>query len=260
MKIENYGNSERCLGVMRLLLKDEAAGVLAETHAERIILLPIPTARDGVHITGTDKLISELLLDIQPTDFVVGYDIPLEDKCIIHAVGAELLDVAEDSEFLDENAKISAIGALSYILSLGPAAPMDTVYGIVGWGRIGSSLAQMLMYLGGEVRVYTSNNSTRLTLSSYGIDTVSYERHEGRLPDISGVNILINTAPTPLSSSFPDGRIPDGLRVVELASGNNFSGISGILPLPSIPDRYYPRSAAICYYKAIMRALSQGGA
>lgn len=253
MKIENYGKGERCLLSMRYLLLDDRL-----THTEkidRLILLPIPTARDGVHITGTDKLISEVLMDIAPRDLIVGYNIPDEDKAVIISSGGDFVDVSLDERFTLDNAELSALGALGYILTNIKSCPRTTRYGIVGYGRIGKRLFEMLMYLGGKVRIYSANNLTRLTLSEYGVDNLPYDKGTHTIPDIDDLDVLINTAPTPLENTFRYGRVPDGLKVIELASGENFKGVEGVISLQSIPERFYPKSAARIYYEAIIRAI-----
>lgn len=256
MKIENYGKGERCLLAMRYLLLDERLSHIE--NIERLILLPIPSARDGVHITGTDKLISELLMDINPHDLVVGYNIPAEDKDVIIHSGGDFLDVSLDEKFTLDNAELSALGALGYILTSIKEAPLDSKYGIIGYGRIGKRLCEMLMYLGGYVRVYSSSNMTRLTLSKYGVDNLSYDKDAHCVPEIDDIDILINTAPTHLESTFKNHKVPEHMRVIELASGENFKGVEGITSLQSIPENFYPKSAALIYYKAIMRAILGG--
>jgi hypothetical protein len=47
------------------------------------------------------------------------------------------------------------------------------------------------------------------------------------------------------------------MRVIELASGENFPLISGVERLPSIPEKMYPDSAGYLYYKAITRFLKE---
>ena len=253
MKIENYGSGGRTRELMRRLVALEGESG-APPWVERVIILPIPTSRDGVHITDTDKLICEVLSDISPGDFVAGYAIPREDVEIIEAQGGICFDASRDGTFLGENARISALGALGTLLTSSGAAPEDLTVGIVGYGRIGAALAEMLMYHGGRVVVYTSNNATRLRLGEVGVPTLSYERGVGVLPDVGGLDVLINTAPTSLGATFPDG-IPEGLTVLELASGDNFGGVEGVRRLPSIPDRMYPATAGRIYFEAVHRAM-----
>lgn len=253
MKIENYGKGERCLLAMRYLLLDERLSHIEDI--ERLILLPIPSARDGVHITGTDKLISELLMDINPHDLVVGYNIPNEDKEIIIHSGGDYFDASLDEEFTLDNARLSALGAVGYILTNIKTSPPDTRFGIVGYGKIGRYLSEMLMYLGGNVRIYSANNLTRLTLSEYGVDNLAYDKSAHIIPNTIDLDVLINTAPTPLEKTFEAGRVPAHLTVIELASGENFKGVEGIISLQGIPERFYRESSARIYYEAIMRAI-----
>ena len=78
MKIENYGVGERCCEAMRLLTewasdKEEAGSIL------RVILLPIPTTRDGIHVNGCERLIADVVREVGVGDLVVGYSIPRVD-------------------------------------------------------------------------------------------------------------------------------------------------------------------------------------
>lgn len=256
MKIDNYGSSKRGEWVAEKL-RGLDASCPSLCGIERIILLPIPTTRDGVHITGTDKLISDVLLDVECGDFVVGYGIPAEDIEIICAAGGRCFDVSGDESFLSENARLTAVGTVGYILTNFKKAPEKMTFGIVGYGRIGSRLVEMLLYFGAEVKVYTTKNATRVALGECGINTSLICAEACGIDEPLGVDVLINTAPTPLYNTFSGGRVPHGLSVIELASGNNFGDTEGIIRLPSVPDRMYPESASLAYYEAVMRALSE---
>ena len=104
MKIENYGVGHRCAAVLGHLLS------FCERHpqlgAERIVILPIPTSRDGVHISGTDRLVSEISAAVSARDAVCGYAIPKKDKEMMLSRGARVYDAAEDEDFLRENARL----------------------------------------------------------------------------------------------------------------------------------------------------------
>ena len=54
---------------------------------------------------------------------------------------------------------------------------------------------------------------------------------------------------------FRSGALPLGVRVIELASGENFKGVSGVERLPAIPERMYPESAAGAYADAVKRRI-----
>ena len=255
MKIENYGAGHRCSAVLGLLLS------FCEEHPaqdiDRIIILPIPTSRDGVHISGTDRLVSEVSGAVASTDAVCGYAIPGRDREMMIFRGAKVYDAAQDEAFLTENARLTAEGTLGHILTASKKSPRDMKIGIVGYGRIGRYLAGMLLSVGAGVRVYTSKNATRVALGECGVESEYMGEECGVIPNISGLDIIVNTAPKPLGQTFPSG-IPAGLSVIEVASGDNFAGVSGVVRLPSIPDRLYPESSAKLYFEGIKRHLFGG--
>lgn len=255
MKIENYGVGERCAEALRLFISAEEAGELPRA-AHRLILLPVPTSRDKVHLTGTELTVSEVLGEAGATDAVAGYGIPPECREKLLLQGAAVYDALLDEEFLAANARLTALGALGYILTELGRDPADITFGVVGYGRIGSLVVRYLLFFGAKIRIYTSKNLTRLELGECGVSTVLTERDSGKI-DIEGIDCLINTAPASLAESFPGGRIPEGMRVLELASGDNFCGVEGVELLPSIPDRLYGKSAGREYFSAIKKHICE---
>lgn len=254
MIIENFGTGKRCEQTLRLLLSAEAEGRLPD-RIKRCILLPIPTSRDRIHLSGTDKLLTEVFADAREGDLIVGYGIDEEIGQMLKARGALIYDALCDDEFLIENARQTAEGALGYILSSTDKAPRDTVFAVVGYGRIGSALVRLLLFLGAKVKVYTGRPLTSISLGECGLEAHLLMRG-APLPDVDA-DIIINTAPTDLSASFKGGRLPKGTRLIELASGENFKGIEGVERLPGIPDKYFGRSAGKNYFDCIMNFIRE---
>ena len=251
MKIENYGAGGRCAEAMRLLMGVEHDSI------KRVILLPIPTSRDGTHLTGSERLLRDVLGEAGRGDLVVGYSIPKADAEYISSRGASVYDVSGDEEFLDENAIITAIGTLEYLFCNFDLVPSDMHIGIIGYGRIGRHLARMLLFLGAKIRIYTSKNLTRVELGERGVERREINYGAPMLDDLGNLDVLINTAPTPLGACFADGRIPKGLCVIELASGDNFRGVDGVVRLPSVPEKSYPISAGRAYFHAIQKYMRE---
>lgn len=248
MSIETYGKGERLRHAARLLGLENPKG--------RLILLPVPTTRDKKQVTNTEILLEDIIRGADSDSLIVGYGIPEAQALLARESGALLLDLSCDEKYLYENAKITAVGAVGYILTTSQRAPCDLCFGIVGYGRIGSALVRMLLFLGARVRVFTSRSLTRLELGEYGVSASPYCDLEVGGEDFSDIDILINTAPKDMSEHFKEGKIPSGMRVLELASGENFRGISGVEFLPSLPEKMYPESAGRAYYGAVMRFLN----
>ena len=252
MIIENYGTGERCKETLRKLLLAEAEGILP-ADINRCILLPVPTTRDSVHLSDTEKLLDAVFSDVTEGDVVAGYGIGSERTRFLTERGAVVYDASLDEKFLTENAEVTAIGALGYILTSTDKIPKDVKFMIVGYGRIGAALLRMLLFHNATVTVASGREKTCIDLGECGIDAV-YMPRGSALPR-TDASIIINTAPTDLSSSFEEDTLPEGVRVIELASGNNFKGISGVERLPSIPDRSYGKTAAKRDYSAVLRAM-----
>ena len=222
---------------------------------KRVVLLPIPTSRDKVHLSGTDKLLCEVFGEMREGDLVAGYGIDKAAKTKMRACGAIVYDALEDEAFLAENAHQTALGALGYILSNIDTVPSDTDFAVIGYGRIGSQIVRMLLFLGGKVEVFSTSKTTCLALGECGVSVRLIDRSAPLVK--TDASVIINTAPTDLSASFADGKLPSGVRVIELASGENFAKISGIERLPRIPDKYYAKSAGRAYYNSIINYMSE---
>ncbi len=215
----------------------------------KIIVLPIPTTIDGKNLKSTDIPLTAVPPLAGKGSLVVGYGIPEELKEELLRVGATVCDSAKDEEFLLENAELTSLATLGILLSTSDRAIADMVVGVVGYGRIGKRLVNSLLYHGACVRVYTTRNDTRLDLCSTGISAKS------STPDspLVGLDALINTAPAVI---FDTGRQEfKNLRIIDLASGDNFPGVEGVEKYPSIPARVFPYSAGKIWFRSVERFL-----
>ena len=247
MKIITFGKGERLKFAAELLEKMPALSAYHE-----IAVLPIPTTKDGVYLTGSDTTLTELTERFGKGAFVLGYDIPNELIQQLEDEGAVVCDALGDEVFLNENALLTAFGTVGIILTSSKKSPSELKVGIIGYGRIGRQLLRILLFLGASVRVYTRKNSTRLDLSRLGIDAALTD--EG---DYGGLDYLINTAPDRvLCESEAASAVASG-EVIDLASGENFPEGIPITKLGGIPGLMYPISAGRIYAEAALRY--QGG-
>ena len=242
MSIETYGTGER----LRV-----AAGLSVPFGIERrIVLLPVPTTRDGITVASTDILLSDVFDGAGENTYIFGYGIPIAYVEALRSVGATVHDLSFDEDYLIENASLTALGCLGYILTTSRRAPHESSYGIIGYGRIGEAMARLLLFLGARVTVFTTRDALRHSLCEMGLGARSMDSPL----DTRGIDVLINTAPRDLRTEFSHG-LPLGMRLIELASGENFAGVEGVERLPGIPERYFPESAGRTYAAAVKRAL-----
>ena len=216
----------------------------SELRADEVFILPIPSTRDGVLIRDTEIPLDNIVSCAKRGVYVICYGLPCAVKEKMLARGALVYDAGEDEEFLVGNAELTALCALGIILGSEKRSPRDLSLGIVGYGRIGKKLTQLLLFLGSTVRVYTSRDNTRLELCECGVASSISTRDA----NFSGIDILINTAPAVIfdttDKSFEE------LRVVDLASGNNFPSLQTCERYPNIPAKMFPESAGALLAKS----------
>ena len=215
----------------------------------RIAVLPIPTTRNGKDINGMGEPL-EGLLPLASGTLFCAYGLPSAISARLCDAGAVVADVAEDEVFTLENARLTAECTLAYIMNKEERAVRDLRIGIVGYGRIGGFLLELLLFHGAFVRVYTRKSSTLISLLGNGVDAQTVA--EGELSDL---DILINTAPAHLFTKSQTQRAE--CEILELAPGENFPYAKNVTRLPSLPARAVPKSAGRLYAEAVKRILDK---
>lgn len=254
MEIDIIGSGARLGTAARLLAEERDAPV------PRLTLLPIPTSRDGVHVAGSEARLDELAERLEAGGLAVGYGLPASFTAALDERGIGYFDAARDELFLKRNAYVSALGVLGWLLSHSERTPDELRFGVVGYGRIGAELVRLLLFLGGRVRVFTSKAATRAALGELGIESAPLGADGIEAASVAGLDVLINTAPClRLARAFPTGHVPEGLRVVDVASGESFAGVREVERLPAIPERLFPESGGNAYADAVRRALARWG-
>ena len=241
-----YEKSLRAETVENLIA--ERAG---EYNIESLIVLPIPSTRDGKTVNGLDLSLHDSISGAGMNTLVLGYEIPDYIKERLDRVGAICVDSATDEEFLLENAELTAVATLGIILNTEVRAPRDMSIGVVGYGRIGKCLVRELLFHGARVTVYTSRPLVRESLSEYGVATLMSDKDAS----LGSLDLLINTAPAKIFDT--GGGMPTSLRVIDLASGVNFPGLASVERYPSLPARMFPRSAGGAWFRSVMRTLGR---
>ncbi len=243
MTVFTYDDSKRAGACQDFLLSSGRMG-----KYKMLTILPIPTTRDGIHLTGSEVTLASLATEAEPGEIYLGYGIPDFLSTSLRCVGAVVVDAMLDEEFLRENARLTALATLAYILSRGDVSVDNLSVGVVGYGRIGRELVRLLLSAGALVRVYSTRRETVLCLSSSGVDATLAEVGD----PIPAVDILVNTAPAKIFDE--NSAVSGDMDILELAGGNYF-GEARVTRLPSLPSRYYPVTAGRLYAESLLRAL-----
>ena len=248
IKIHISGNDSRLKYCGELIEKNigEAAGEL--------YLLPIPTSTDGQTINKTKESFFDFSARVCVGAIVVGYEIPRPLRAVLVERSAMVVDVARDEEYLAANADLTADGTVGRILTECRSALRDISVGVIGYGRIGQRLVRDLMFFGSRVTVFTSKKELRDDLALLGVGSVDSMNIEGADADeiLGSLDFLINTAPARLLGG-DSVKALSSVRVIELASGDNFPEGLIYYRFSAIPAVMYPKSAGKVLYEAVVR-------
>ena len=250
MEIRTFGDTRRQRECERRLRLERRAPLF-----ERLILLPIPTSRDGVHVTTTDIFLDEVVREADSGVLVAGYNIPEPYASLFIDAGAHVFDAGLDERFLVENAIITARGALGRILCEFDRDVSELRCAVVGYGRIGSRLARYLLFLGASLTVFTGRETLYRSLIFDGVDA----RLMKSSADLLDYDLIINTAPAPLISEEVCRNLKNGAKIMDLASGSFVPSSPSVIKLSSVPDAMYPVTAGGLYAKYISEYLFYQG-
>ena len=161
----------------------------------------------------------------------------------------QCVDLLTDPIYLAQNARITAHCAVTLAAQNLPVTWDNCPVLIIGWGRIGKCLAQLLSRLGAEVSVAARKAADRAMLTALGLTAEDPARLNHIL---CRYRLIINTAPEPVlyGSQLRHCR-PDCL-MMELASRPGILS-EDVLKAPGLPGKMAPESSGRLIARTIMR-------
>lgn len=229
---------------------DRAGGVDARTDAEKT---GGSLSDSGEGEGGNEGSRNEE--DAPKRCLVVGYEVPL---FLYEMDGVEVFDLCEEETFLWRNARLCALGMVGILLTEHTRVPSEMRVGVIGYGRIGKEVCDLLAFLETPLVVFTSNQEVVASLSEQGIAPVLVNWKEKCPCNVNqclqncgispSLDILINTSPSPMGDVFYEGFFGT---VYDLASGRPIPERVKHTRLASLPMRMYAQSAGVAVYRAI---------
>lgn len=160
---------------------------------------------------------------------------------------ATCIDYNKDEGFLLRNAHLTAEALLAIIINNLPCAISDSKILILGYGRIGKELCDMLKYLGAKVTATARNRRDFAIMDIKGITKMHSLQING-----SGFDAVINTVPYTITGEKFYESLPKGCIVIDAsaAPGNadkHAASVYGIKVIDAfgLPGKISPRSAGI---------------
>lgn len=197
-----------------------------------LLLLDIPSfGPDGQLRCGGS--LAELLKHFSPEVTVCGGN--LNHPAL---AGYHVIDLLKDPEYLAENAYITAEAALDVALPDLSVTLRNCPVLILGWGRIGKCLGQLLKNIGAEVTIAARKESDRAMIRALGFRAADFPA----LPRLlHSYRLIYNTVPEILlNAELMTNCRPDCLKI-ELASRPGMEG-DGIITARGLPAIHFPES------------------
>lgn len=168
-----------------------------------------------------------------------------------------LIDLWTDETLLLENARLTAEGALASAMRASSRALVGMNCMVIGWGRIGRALTELLVALGARVTVASRSDAGKNRAVERGAEAVDTADIAGALPKRK---LIFNTAPAMVLDGPALGYADPDAMLIDLASppyGIDLRAAwnRGLRAWrePGLPGRYCPQSAAQALLNAMDR-------
>lgn len=222
-------------------LKESGYTIISEPSMEAThLLLPVPSFTQDGSIIGGGNL--HTLLTLLPEDIIViggNLDCPeLNDYVCI--------DLLDDPTYLALNAQITAHCAVKLALNQLPVTLNTCDVLVIGWGRIGKYLAQLLHQMGANVTVCARNKNDRSLLHALGYQTAKF-----KTVDLSKFRVIFNTVPEMLFPSCPGNALK-----IDLASRLGM-GSRDVIWARGLPGKDAPESSGKLIFKTVTEILGK---
>lgn len=163
----------------------------------------------------------------------------------------------KDERLLCENAYLTAEGAIAAAMRAGERAIKDCECLIIGWGRIGKALTELLVGMNAAVTVASRSERGRNGAIERGAQTADTAELESAL---SGKQIVFSTPPARVLDERRLRALDEDAMVIDLSSAPYGVDLDAARRMgvrawrePGLPGRYCPQSAAESILRAIER-------
>lgn len=208
------------------------------------VLLPVPSLDAQGNIPGGDSF--KRFLKSIPTN------IPVIGGKLDHPFFRDLktVDLLQEETYLWGNAVITAHCAVKTACRHLPVILPGLPVLVIGWGRIGKVLAQLLSRMGAKVTVASRKSNHAAEIHGLGYEAISSEHIRPR-----PYRVIFNTAPAPVLTLPPDSRC----LAIDLASVQGIYG-DHVIWARGLPNRDAPESSGQLIAEAVVRYFQKEGA
>ena len=231
-------------------LTGEEPDFIAGVRAARRVVVNWPPKLIGSRLISPEELLGNVPGDARI--YLCGPKSPDELP-----EGAKAVDLWKDEILLRENAYLTAEGALQSAMRAGRRSLRELRCLVIGWGRIGRALVELLVALGARVTVASRSEAGRNHAIKRGAEAVATEDIARVLP---GIDLVFSTPPAMVLDAGRLAAAGPETMILDLASPPYGVDLSAAWARglrawrePGIPGRMYPESAGRALMRAILR-------
>ncbi|MBE6583673.1 MAG: hypothetical protein E7649_01645 [Ruminococcaceae bacterium] len=265
-------------------LSDKLNGVdvysnwLTAIRGSNIILLPLPTTRDGATLSlrqgdmdAQEKvLLSDILIQASKSncECVIGGVIPKSLIKMANELNIAIYDYYDREDLQKKNALPSAEGALMLAMENTEKVIKGMSVLICGYGRIGKSLSDILYKLGADITVAARREESLCEAAMMGYKTAKINSADDSslCKSVKSADVIFNTVPHLIFNSKILECADNKPLYIEIASSPGGIDLSAARNLgievvfaPSIPGKYAPISAGEYIFETIHDILRNRG-
>ena len=239
-------------------------------NGAKAVILPLPITTDGIRLNCVNNIytsnvyvprITEIIESVSGDVIIFGGKIPPTVMRFATEHNVRIIDYYEFEEFQIKNAVPTAEGAIAVAIREMNITLSGSKVAIIGYGRIGRTLALRLKALGANVTCIARSKKDLAWAECDGCVTIKLSKYlENPMP----FDMFFNTVPHVIFDSSTISKMPCDQVFIDLASlggGIDFEaaerhGIKTVKAL-SLPGKCSPVTAAKIIYDSVKEVLTE---
>ena len=241
--------------------QDTVEGIEGLTEASDVIIAPIPCSKDGKQVFLPDREgvgLNELAscMDRAGNRVLIGGVMGEAVRSAAAGYEIRVYDFFDLEEVAVSNAIPTAEGAIQTAMQESERTVFGSRALVLGYGRCGKILANMLKGIGARVGVTYRKEADRAYITAYGYDPIPFKE---LVSYIGEFNFIFNTIPAPVLDREVLKKLSRDTLLIDLAQapgGTDFSYARYLnikaLYCPGLPGRVAPYTAACVLRDAVI--------
>lgn len=231
------------------------------------VILPLPASLDGVTLNSENEERIKLHSILEYTEApVFGGRLSEGFRLAASARKRKVIDYYESEALQIKNALPTAEGAISIAMQNLSRTLVGARTAVVGYGRIGRTLADLLLRMGASVTVAARNEIQLAYAQNSGAKTVNIGNGRKEWAIAEKYDVIFNTVPARIFEADVLSKMQESILLIDLSSppgGIDFAaakqaGVRAVWAL-SLPGRYAPEDAGRIIGETLLELFEREG-